>query len=296
MALTMDQKNNLDFILKNLLAGGVAGMCAKTTVAPLDRIKILLQAQSSHYKHHGVFGGLMAIVKQESLIALYKGNGAQMVRIFPYAATQFTSFEIYKRYLSGLSVPLVQHGDKFVAGAGAGVTAVTLTYPLDTIRARLAFQVTGEHRYNGIVDAATTIFKTEGGILALYRGFVPTMVGMVPYAGFSFYCFESLKFLCMKYLPSSLCKKCDRNTDKYNDLLWINIRSKLYIIKISFTNSRTGMIKTLTLIYRENGIVKGLYRGMTVNYIRAIPMVATSFSTYELMKQLLHLDTGMKIS
>ncbi|XP_061379147.1 solute carrier family 25 member 16-like [Danaus plexippus] len=318
MALTMDQKNNLDFILKNLLAGGVAGMCAKTTVAPLDRIKILLQAQSSHYKHHGVFGGLMAIVKQESLIALYKGNGAQMVRIFPYAATQFTSFEIYKRYLSGLSVPLVQHGDKFVAGAGAGVTAVTLTYPLDTIRARLAFQVTGEHRYNGIVDAATTIFKTEGGILALYRGFVPTMVGMVPYAGFSFYCFESLKFLCMKYLPSSLCKKCDRNTGG----LVLTIPGKLVCgglagavaqsvsYPLDVTRRRmqlahmtpdtakfgTGMIKTLTLIYRENGIVKGLYRGMTVNYIRAIPMVATSFSTYELMKQLLHLDTGMKIS
>lgn len=76
---------------------GVAGMCAKTTVAPLDRIKILLQAQSSHYKHHGVFGGLSAIVRNESLLALYKGNGAQMVRIFPYAATQFTSFEIYKK-------------------------------------------------------------------------------------------------------------------------------------------------------------------------------------------------------
>lgn len=57
-----------------------------------------------------------------------------------------------------------------------------------------------------------------------------------------------------------------------------------------------GMVKTLTLIYRENGIVKGLYRGMSVNYMRAIPMVATSFSTYELMKQLLQLDTGMKVS
>lgn len=72
-------------------------MCAKTVVAPLDRVKILLQAQSVHYKHHGVVGGLTAVVKKESLQALYKGNGAQMVRIFPYAATQFTSFEIYKR-------------------------------------------------------------------------------------------------------------------------------------------------------------------------------------------------------
>lgn len=76
---------------------GVAGMCSKTTVAPLDRIKILLQAHQTHYKHLGVFSGLMNIVKKESFIALYKGNGAQMVRIFPYAATQFTAFEFYKK-------------------------------------------------------------------------------------------------------------------------------------------------------------------------------------------------------
>lgn len=78
---------------------GVAGMCSKTTVAPLDRIKILLQAHSTHYKHLGVFSGLRHIVRKESFFALYKGNGAQMVRIFPYAAIQFTSFEIYKKVM-----------------------------------------------------------------------------------------------------------------------------------------------------------------------------------------------------
>lgn len=56
-----------------------------------------------------------------------------------------------------------------------------------------------------------------------------------------------------------------------------------------------GMIQTLKLIYTNDGIVKGLYRGMSINYLRAIPMVAVSFSTYELMKQTLHLDTGMKV-
>ena len=47
----------------------------------------------------GVMGGLYKIVKLENLSALYKGNGAQMVRIFPYAATQFTAFEVYKKML-----------------------------------------------------------------------------------------------------------------------------------------------------------------------------------------------------
>lgn len=58
---------------------------------------------------------------------------------------------------------------------------------------------------------------------------------------------------------------------------------------------RMGMSKTLLLIYRENGVFRGLYRGMSINYMRAIPMVAVSFATYELMKQTLGLDTGLKI-
>lgn len=138
-----------------------------------------------------MFGGLAEVVKRESFIALYKGNGAQMVRVFPYAAIQFTSFEFYKtvmlllnlfiyffvtlilcRYfhncyndrfynfqLSGSILGNSSHIGKFVAGSLAGVTAVTFTYPLDTIRARLAFQVTGEHVYNGIIHTAKTIVK-----------------------------------------------------------------------------------------------------------------------------------------
>lgn len=56
------------------------------------------------------------------------------------------------------------------------------------------------------------------------------------------------------------------------------------------------MVSTLKLIYHENGVVNGLYRGMSINYLRAIPMVAVSFATYEMMKQYLDLDTGMKVS
>lgn len=315
--MALQEKHDLHFIMRNLLAGGVAGMLSKTTVAPLDRIKILLQAHNRHHTSHGVIRGIRHIIQHEGFFALYKGNGAQMVRIFPYAATQFTSFELYKRYLSSI-FGSGSHTDKFVAGAGAGVTAVTLTYPLDTIRARLAFQVTGEHIYTGIAHTASSIFKDEGGLRALYRGFLPTVMGMIPYAGFSFYCFEYLKYGCMKYLPGVTCTPCPRNTGG----LVLSVPAKLLCgglagavaqsisypldvtrrrMQLAMMNPETerfgsSMFRTISLIYHENGVMKGLYRGMSINYLRACPMVAVSFSTYEICKQLLNLDTGIKIS
>ncbi len=65
----------------------------------------------------------------------------------------------------------------------SGMTAVLLTYPLDVIRARLAFQVAGENIYTGIAHAFKMIFTNEGGVRGLYTGIVPTLMGMVPYAG-----------------------------------------------------------------------------------------------------------------
>jgi len=309
----MADPRTVDFVLKSLLSGGVAGMCAKTAVAPLDRIKILLQAHSKHYKHLGVFSGLRGIVEKESLVALYKGNGAQMVRIFPYAATQFTSFEMYKKLFGEHT-----HIGRFFAGSAAGVTAVALTYPLDTIRARLAFQVAGEHLYNGIFSCATHIFKQEGGIRALYRGFVPTLCGMVPYAGLSFYCFESFKYLCMKYIPEMTCSGNERNTGGLvlklpfkllcGGLAGAVAQSVSYPLDVTRRRMQLammdegtrkfgsmGMVQTLRLIYKDNGVIGGLYRGMSINYLRAIPMVAVSFTTYELVKQMLNMDTGLAI-
>lgn len=52
----------------------------------------------------------------------------------------------------------------------------------------------------------------EGGVRALYRGLLPTLCGMVPYAGFSFYCFEMMKYFSMKYLAKYTCSPCPKNT------------------------------------------------------------------------------------
>ncbi|XP_033333512.1 solute carrier family 25 member 16 isoform X1 [Megalopta genalis] len=316
MALPVESKKNFEVVIKNLVAGGIAGMCSKTAVAPLDRIKILLQAHNEHYKHLGVFSGLREIIHREQFSALYKGNFAQMVRVFPYAAIQFTSYELYKKWLVKLPKTYALSHD-FLAGSAAGVTAVTLTYPLDTIRVRLAFQVAGEHIYTGIINAGFIIYKKEGGIQALYRGFWPNVIAIIPYGGLSFYIFKKLKYLCMAHAPDYLCKTSDKNSGG----LVLTIPARLVCggmagavaqsvcypldvtkkrMQLAMMNPTThefsnNMLKTIIKIYRENGITKGLYRGMSINYLRAVPMMSVTFTTYEIMTQLFDLDAGMKL-
>lgn len=167
--------------LRSFLAGGIAGCCAKTTVAPLDRVKVLLQAHNHHYKHLGVFSTLRAVPQKEGYLGLYKGNGAMMIRIFPYGAIQFMAFEHYKTLIT-TKLGVSGHVHRLMAGSLAGMTAVICTYPLDMVRVRLAFQVKGEHTYTGIIHAFKTIYAKEGGFLGFYRGLMPTILGMAPYA------------------------------------------------------------------------------------------------------------------
>ncbi|MBN3324375.1 GDC protein, partial [Atractosteus spatula] len=296
--------------IRSFISGGVAGCCAKTTIAPLDRVKILLQAQNPHYKHLGVFETLCAVPKKEGFLGLYKGNGAMMVRIFPYGAIQFMAFDHYKQFLSK-KLGISGHVHRLMAGSMAGMTAVICTYPLDVVRARLAFQVKGEHRYTGIAHAFQTIYRQEGGVLGFYRGLTPTIIGMAPYAGFSFFTFGTLKSLGLIHAPELLGKPSLDNPDvlvlkTHVNLLCGGIAGAIaqtisYPLDVVRRRMQLGIVlpdsdKCLTLtntlkhVYKQYGIKRGLYRGLSLNYIRCVPSQAVAFTTYELMKQILHLN------
>lgn len=113
-----------------------------------------------------------------------------MVRVFPYGAIQFMSYEQYKI----MFCDVFEHGhlSKMIAGGLAGITACAFTYPLDVVRSRLAFQVADEHQYCGICSTMKQICTTEGGVRALYRGFLPTGMSMIPAVGESFVLYSFL--------------------------------------------------------------------------------------------------------
>nr|XP_014590276.1 mitochondrial coenzyme A transporter SLC25A42 isoform X7 [Equus caballus] len=182
-------------VLSSLLSGALAGALAKTAVAPLDRTKIIFQVSSKRFSAKEAFRLLYFTYLNEGFLSLWRGNSATMVRVVPYAAIQFSAHEEYKRVLGryyGFRGEALPPWPRLLAGALAGTTAASLTYPLDLVRARMA--VTPKEMYSNIFHVFIRISREEG-LTTLYHGFTPTVLGVIPYAGLSFFTYETLKSL-----------------------------------------------------------------------------------------------------
>lgn len=86
-------------VVAAFLAGGMAGAVSRTVVSPLERLKILFQIQSvgrNEYKM-SVGKGLMKMWRDEGWRGFMRGNGTNCIRIVPYSAVQFGSYNFYKR-------------------------------------------------------------------------------------------------------------------------------------------------------------------------------------------------------
>lgn len=193
--------SSLPIEIRNLLSGGVAGMVAKSVVAPIDRIKILYQVSSAEFHVWKIPTVMRNIVHNEGFQALWKGNMATMIRVFPYSGVQFMTFDRCKLFFlheheRGHYVSLVSDHSKWgltpveslISGMVAGTVSVVVTYPLDLTRAQLA--VLRRHNHDGLptkgfLSVLTDNYK-QRGLTGLFRGITPTLMGILPYSGIAF--------------------------------------------------------------------------------------------------------------
>ena len=84
-----------------ILAGGIAGIVAKTASAPMDRIKIIFQTDSVRaFSLRSAAQEARRVVGEEGFWSLWRGNSATVVRVFPYAGMQFAAYDQYSRFFS----------------------------------------------------------------------------------------------------------------------------------------------------------------------------------------------------
>jgi hypothetical protein len=86
-------------VVASFIAGGTAGAVSRTVVSPLERLKILLQVQNVGREEYKMSIGkaLGKMWREEGWRGMMAGNGANCMRIVPYSAVQFGSYNIYKK-------------------------------------------------------------------------------------------------------------------------------------------------------------------------------------------------------
>ncbi|XP_049411711.1 uncharacterized protein LOC125874739 isoform X2 [Solanum stenotomum] len=194
-----------------LLAGGVAGAISKTCTAPLARLTILFQLQGMHanaasLKKASIWQEASRIVREEGFRAFWKGNLVTIAHRLPYSSISFYAFERYKNMLQ-LILGIESQGEnitadlciRLVGGGLAGITAASVTYPLDLVRTRLAAQ-TNVIYYRGIWHALQTISREEG-IAGLYKGMGATLLGVGPNLAISFSVYDTVRSYWQSHRP-----------------------------------------------------------------------------------------------
>ncbi|KAL2123234.1 hypothetical protein VTJ04DRAFT_3689 [Mycothermus thermophilus] len=305
--------------LQTTAAGATAGLIARFVIAPLDVVKIRLQLQthslsdplSTRNLHGGpIYKGTLPtmrqIVRQEGLTALWKGNVPAELLYICYGAVQFTTYRSTTLLLHTLlgsdpsnpnkqesKHPLLRPAaESFIAGAAGGAAATAATYPLDLLRTRFAAQ--GNDRvYTSLVFAIRQIARDEGP-RGFFRGLGPGLAQIIPYMGFFFAAYETLRPILSDHwalpfssgtavagtIASVAAKTGTFPLDLVRKRIQVQGPTRGRYVHKNIPEYGGGMVRTVRTILRNEGI-RGLYRGLTVSLVKAAPSSAVTMWTYE---------------
>ncbi|XP_058109402.1 uncharacterized protein LOC131252743 [Magnolia sinica] len=291
--------------VSQLLAGGIAGAVSKTCTAPLARLTILFQVQGMHsdvatLRKASIWREASRIAYEEGFRAFWKGNLVTIAHRLPYSSISFYAYDRYKNLLQLIPV-LDRHQDnvsadlcvRLIGGGLSGITAASITYPLDLVRTRLAAQRNVMY-YRGISHALRTICRDEG-IKGLYKGLGATLLGVGPSIAISFSVYETLRSSWQMQRPhdstvlvSLACGSLSGVASSTATFPLDLVRRRMQLEGVGGRARvyKSGLFGTFRHIIRTEGF-RGLYRGILPEYYKVVPSVGIVFMTYESVKMLL---------
>jgi len=280
----------------HLLAGGTAGTIGAIVTCPLEVVKTRLQSSDKAKLNVGNSSMIKCftnIVRYEGWRALFKGLGPNLVGIAPSRAIYFSTYSSVKSLLNQSFVNSPEHPViHMTSAASAGFVSCTATNPIWLVKTRL--QLSKESMT--VRQCMKNIWATSGfqgfykGITASYVGISETIVHFVIYEFFKaqikqrrlsdpLYDDSFDRSIFFQYMIASAASKSCACAIAYpHEVARTRLREEGAVYR--------SFMQTIYLVWREEGTI-GLYRGLSIQLLRAIPFTAITMSTYELVVSIL---------
>ena len=268
----------------HFVAGGVAGVVAKTMSSPLNVVAIRTTVGGDGTV--GLVQMFQKIMREEGTKGFFKGNLANSLSSAPGKAFDFFAYSTYKNLLTRGEPREPTNVERLLAGSLAGMTSDTLLYPLEVISTRLSINT--KAYANSLAAAAAVVRQT--GLRGLYSGWGSAMLGTIPYTGLSFGTYDILSSAYKRAtkqesagaLPTLLCGVTSgfiASTASY-PIYRVTVRMQTGLAPSS------SIANCLKLTLKEGG-AKALFRGWVPSSLKIVPQAGFSFLTYELVRTLL---------
>lgn len=200
-------KHGIDFS-----CGAVAACMATFFSFPFDTLRTrLIAEEKTHKAYGGISHACSDMIRKEGPRSLFKGLIPTLAQIAPHAGIQFTVYKLFTERLLN-KIPYFQRRSSFdssvksslvgnlIGGSIAGFVAKSSIYPFDVVKKRLQIQGFQQHRKgfgkqiycNGIFHCIR-VTVSEEGLLALYKGYWPSMLKAVVGTALHFSAYDEIK-------------------------------------------------------------------------------------------------------
>jgi len=289
------------------LLSAASACTAETVTFPSDIVKTRLQVQSKHGGGpvRGIFGTAAGIVREEGLLALYKGLGPACVRHLVYSGTRVVVYEAMRETILGRDedgkFPLWKG---IMAAMTAGFTGQFIASPTDLVKVQM--QTDGKRvaagkpaRYAGTADAFRKLY-TQKGFRGMWQGWVPNcqraaLVQLGDLAAYDFF-----KHL---FLDNGLVQDgplCHGLSAFSAGLVAVTMSSPADVVKSRVMNQPfdangrgtlyKGTLDCLRQTVRDEGFA-ALYKGAIPSWVRIAPWSLTFFLTFEQLRRIAGLSS-----
>jgi len=273
---------NKDFVL-DFVAGGVSAAVSKTVVAPLERVKILLQIQDAQkfipkdQQYKGIVDCFSRIYREQGFLSYWRGNVVNVIRYFPTQALNFAFKDKYKKlFLDGVDKSHFwkMFAGNLASGGAAGATSLLMVYPLDFARTRLGADVgkaAADREFKGLADCIIKCYKADGVVRGLYPGFISSVQGIIIYRAIYFGAYDTAKDLLNN--PNILVKFGIAQVVAMSSVTiaypFDTVRRRLMMMSGEGEKMYSGTIDCWRKIIRDEG-ARALYKGNFTNVLRSI--------------------------
>lgn len=276
-----------------LIAGGVAGAASRTATAPLDRLKVVLQVQTTSAR---IMPAVKTLWKEGGLVGFFRGNGLNVLKVAPESAIRFYTYEMMKTFIvdakGGEEKADIGGMGRLLAGGIAGAVAQTVIYPMDLVKTRLQTYTHASGKIPSLGTLSKDIWVQEGP-RAFYRGLIPSIVGIIPYAGIDLAAYETLKEMSKKYIiqegePGPLVQL---GCGTVSGALGATCVYPLQVVRtrMQAQSSYKGMADVFRKTLKHEGF-RGFYKGIFPNLLKVVPSASITYMVYESMKKSLDLE------